>query len=129
MENLCEMLLKNLGCNYISQATPADIKKHFDLELNDSEGRQYDFAVVNNGKLFIFEVNSYSGGGSKLDKTASDYRALQDDLRSQATFIWLTDGFGWKKTKNPLRKTFDHNDYIFNVKMVNDGALEEVIGN
>lgn len=127
MENVCEALLKNLRCNYLRQASPADIKREFDVELTNCEGRIFDFAVMGNNGLNIVEVNCYSSGGSKLDKTASDYRGLQDDLRNQATFIWLTDGAGWQKTKNPLRKTFDHNDHILNIQMIENGAYEEII--
>lgn len=127
MENVCEALLRGLNIEYISQASAGDIKNKLGFEINDTEGRRFDFALKFNNKLFIIEVNCYSSGGSKLDKTASDYRSLQDDLKDQATFIWLTDGYGWLKTRNPLRKTFDHNDYILNIEMVNNGAFSEII--
>jgi len=129
MENVCDALLQGMNIEYISQASSSDIKNKFGLEINDTDGRRFDFALKVNDKLYIIEVNCYSSGGSKLDKTASDYRGLQDDLRNQATFIWLTDGQGWLKAKNPLRKTFDHNDYILNIEMVNNGAFSEIIGN
>jgi type II restriction enzyme len=127
MENVCEALLQGMNIEYISQASASDIKTKFGFDINNTEGRRFDFAIKSNNKLFIIEVNCYSSGGSKLDKTASDYRALQDDLRNQATFIWLTDGQGWLKAKNPLRKTFDHNNYILNIEMVNGGAFAEII--
>ena len=127
METVCEALLKNLGCNYIAQATQAQINAKFGTSLTGGEGRQYDFAVMADNGLNIIEVNCYSGGGSKLDKTASDYRSLQKDLDGQATFIWITDGFGWQKTIMPIRKTFDTNDHILNIKMVKDGALAEIL--
>ena len=127
MENVCEALLQGMNIEYISQASASDIKNKLGFEINDTEGRRFDFAFKSNNKLFIIEVNCYSSGGSKLDKTASDYRGLQDDLRDQAIFIWLTDGQGWLKARNPLRKTFDHNDYIFNIEMVNNGAFTEAL--
>lgn len=127
MENVCNALLKNMNVDYISQASARDIKDKFGFEINDAEGRRFDFAIKSNNKLFVIEVNCYSSGGSKLDKTASDYRGLQDSLGNQATFIWITDGQGWLKAKNPLRKTFDHNDYIFNIEMVKSGILAEIL--
>ena len=127
MENVCDALLKGMGLKYIQQASPADVYAAFGVQLVGMEGRRFDFVTQVNGRLFVIEVNCYSSGGSKLDKTASDFRALQDELRDQATFIWLTDGHGWLKTKNPLRKSFDHNDYIFNIEMINQGALREVL--
>lgn len=127
MENVCDALLAGMGLDYISQASSADIFNKFGVKLNGMEGRRFDFATKVNDKLFIIEVNCYSSGGSKLDKTASDFRGLQDELRGQATFVWLTDGHGWLKTRNPLRKAFDHNDYILNIEMINKGALKEVL--
>ncbi len=129
MENVCDALLNGMGLNYIPQAIPSEIKKQFGVELLGMEGRKFDFAAMVNDKLFIIEVNCFSGGGSKLNKTASDFQGLQDELRGQATFIWITDGHGWLKTKKPLRKAFDHIDYIFNIEMVNQGAFSEVITN
>ena len=127
MENVCESLLQGMGLDFISQASPSDIKNKFNIDLQGMEGRRFDFATVSNNELYIIEVNCYSSGGSKLDKTASDFRGLQDDLRGQANFIWLTDGHGWLKTRNPIRKSFDHNDYVFNIEMVNRGVLNELL--
>ena len=127
MENVCEALLAGMELDFIRQASSSDILKRFGVELRGMEGRRFDFAAKVNDNLFIIEVNCYSSGGSKLDKTASDFRGLQDELRGQATFVWLTDGYGWLKTKNPLRKAFDHNDYILNIEMINHGALKEVL--
>lgn len=127
MENVCEALLKGMGIDYLSQASAVDIKYKLGFDINSAEGRRFDFAFKNNDRLYIIEVNCYSSGGSKLDKTASDYKGLQDDLRDQATFIWLTDGQGWLKAKNPLRKTFDYNDYILNIEMINRGAFSEIL--
>ena len=42
----------------------------------------------------------------------------------QYKFFWITDGFGWNSTKKPLRETFDYNDYIFNLTMLEKGVLE-----
>jgi type II restriction enzyme len=127
MENVCDALLAGMELDYIRQASASDILNKFGVELKGMEGRRFDFAAKMNGTLFIIEVNCYSSGGSKLDKTASDFRGLQDELRDQATFVWLTDGHGWLKTRNPLRKAFDHNDYILNIEMINKGALKEIL--
>lgn len=128
MENVCEQLLTGLGIDFIAQASADEIKRQYGFELTGMDGRRFDFAAKVNDQLFVFEVNCYSGGGSKLDKTASDYRNLQDSIAGQAIFIWLTDGHGWFTTKNPLRNTFDHNDYILNIEMVKRGALKEILG-
>lgn len=42
-------------------------------------------------------------------------------------FIWITDGFGWKTAKNPLRESFNNGVIILNLKMVKEGILKEII--
>ena len=39
----------------------------------------------------------------------------------------MTDGFGWKAVKRPLEETFNNNDYIFNIDMLKNEILNEVI--
>jgi len=48
---------------------------------------------------------------------------LYDILNGKFKFVWITDGFGWISTKRPLRETFDHNQYIFNLSMIENGVL------
>jgi len=128
MENVCGALLKSLKCDYIREATPEEIKRKFNVSLKNVDGRRFDFVLMSPNGLTIVEANCYTSKGSKLDKTASDFRTLQDDLHGQATFIWLTDGKGWRHTLNPLRKAFDHNDYILNIHMVENGFFEDILG-
>lgn len=90
----------------------------------DKSSRRYDFVIDNGKELFIVETNFYGGGGSKLKSTAGEYRNLFGVLKGQYKFFWITDGMGWKTTTKPLRETFDHNDYLFNLTMLEKGILE-----
>ena len=73
-------------------------------------------------------MNYYGSGGSKLKATAGEYKELSDFIKSQGyRFIWITDGKGWNTAKAPLKETFEHDDYIFNLNMIKDGVLEEII--
>jgi len=72
----------------------------------------------------IFETNFYGGGGSKLKSTAGEYRDLFNVLNNKYKFIWITDGYGWKSTARPLRETFNHNDYIISLDMIEKGVLD-----
>ncbi|MBU3924661.1 type II restriction endonuclease [Patescibacteria group bacterium] len=101
------------------------IKREFDYDVPvDKSSRRYDFVIDNGKELFIFETNFYGGGGSKLKSTAGEYRNLFDVLAEKHKFIWITDGFGWKKTARSLRETFDHNDYLFSLDMLEKGILD-----
>lgn len=126
LESFCRQ--NDLEC--ISQARPSKIKSKwgFDIKVNKSE-RSFDFAVYNprSGKIKLFETNFYNGGGSKLKAVCGEFRSLYDELKAQnIEFIWVTDGLGWHTTKRPLEETYNHNDYVFNLHMLEDGALNEL---
>lgn len=134
MENLLENYLANYcrkhGLGYIKQATKSKISDKWNIDIKvDKIDRRFDFAVKDNqNKLFFFEVNYYSGGGSKLKATAGEYKSLQEWLSPQGiTFIWVTDGLGWNTAKTALNETFLANDYVFNLHMISDGVLNEII--
>ena len=133
METICETYVKRLcdkyGYSYISQATASKIKSEFGRTIHlDKINRRFDFAINTPSNCYLIEVNFYSAGGSKLKATAGEYKELSDMLSTQGLgFIWFTDGKGWNTAKTALQETFEHNDYIFNLDMVKDGVLEEVI--
>ena len=136
MENLIQTYLKKLskkiGIDFIPQATQKKIYEKWGKKiLLDKTNRSFDFAVFHpkKHKLYLIEVNFYSGGGSKLKATAGEYKELHNFLKNQnIDFIWITDGNGWLTAKNPLEETFFNNDYILNINFVNKGILEEIIG-
>jgi type II restriction enzyme len=132
MEDIIEAFILDVcskyNYKYLKEANAEKIKREFGFDIPvDKSSRRYDF-VVNNGKeLFIFETNFYGGGGSKLKSTAGEYRNLFDILNGKYKFIWITDGYGWENTVRPLRETFDHNDFMFNLSMLEKGILEFIL--
>jgi hypothetical protein len=75
----------------------------------------------------LFEANFYNGGGSKLKAVCGEFRSLYDELKAQdIDFIWITDGLGWNTTKRPLEETYNHNEYVFNLNMLEAEALNEL---
>ncbi len=114
----------------LAQARPSAIKAKwgFDVKVDKSE-RSFDFAIYNtkSKKLKLFEANFYNGGGSKLKAVCGEFRSLYDELKAQdIDFIWITDGLGWNTTKRPLEETYNHNEYVFNLNMLESGALNEL---
>jgi type II restriction enzyme len=132
MEDILEFFIqdvcKNKKYSYIKEANSEKITKEWGYNVPvDRSSRRYDF-VVNTGKeLIIFETNFYGGGGSKLKSTAGEYRDLFNVLNSKYKFIWITDGYGWKSTTRPLRETFNNNDYVVSLNMIEKGILNEII--
>lgn len=124
-----ELCIKN-GLEYLKQAGASAIKNRWGVDvIVDKSERRFDFAVFNpnSGKIKLFETNFYNGGGSKLKATCGEFRVLHDELKSQEIdFVWVTDGMGWHTTKRPLEETYNHNDYIFNLSMLEKGILNEL---
>lgn len=134
MEEIVGLLLEDFckqnNLKYIPQASPSKIKLkwNFDIVVDKSE-RSFDFAVYNpqSNKIKLFETNFYNSGGSKLKAVCGEFRGLYDELKRQnIEFIWITDGLGWHTAKRPLEETYNHNDYVFNLSMLEDGVLNEL---
>ncbi len=134
MEKLVGKVLKNIceknNYKYMEQATAKRLKSQWNYEVQvDKNRRRFDFAVLTNNNLYLFETNYYSGGGSKLKATAGEYQTIYDYLKAQdIKFIWITDGLGWETALRPLRETFDYIDYVLNLKMINCGLLSKILG-
>lgn len=132
MESIVAVFVEDLcnkrGFRYIKEGDARKIKSVFGRTVPvDRSSRRYDFVVDNKRELFIVETNFYGGGGSKLKSTAGEYRNLFDVLKGRYKFIWITDGFGWESTARPLRETFDHIDYLFNLDMLEKGIMEYLL--
>ena len=133
MEFLVETHVKllveqNPGWKYLEQASDNSIREAFGDEFAVSfPGRRFDFAIFTGKKVVLMEVNFYSAGGSKLKATAGEFVGLHEKVsRSKAELVWITDGQGWRTAKAPLKSAFKDIDHVFNLNLLELGALEEV---
>lgn len=134
MESIVESFVadfcKEKGFEYIAQARATAIKGKWGIDIIvDKSERSFDFAVFNpkNKKIKLFETNFYNGGGSKLKSVCGEFKSLYTELKKQdIDFIWVTDGLGWNTTKRPLEETYNHNDHVFNLSMLEDGILNKL---
>jgi len=119
---------KNPGWKYLEQATDSSIRSEFGKEFAvELPGRRFDFAIFTGKKVVLMEVNFYSAGGSKLKATAGEFVGLHEKVsRSKAELVWITDGQGWRTAKVPLKAAFKEIDHVFNLNLLELGALEEV---
>ena len=135
MERVVEAYIKGIckahGFSYITQVTSDKVLAKWKLKLSvDKSSRRFDFALYNGKSLYLIETNYYGGGGSKLKSTAGEYKALYDFVSKDGhKFIWITDGIGWKTTSRPLEETFNHIEYLLNLKLLTAGVLEDIILN
>ena len=115
MENLVESFIQKSGFikddtyfkeMYIHQITD---KWNIDLSAVSNQGKtekRFDFVVKTSNMIYGVETNFYGSGGSKLNETARSYKtlALETDTIDGFTFVWFTDGKGWKTLVIILKK-------------------------
>ena len=130
VENFISDLCQSSDLQYMTQASPKKIQSKWGkLVQTGTSERNFDFAVYSpkNQKLKLFETNFYNGGGSKLKAVCGEFKVLHDELKAQnIDFIWITDGIGWLTAQKPLKETFDHNDFVFNLTMLENNILKSL---
>jgi type II restriction enzyme len=93
------------------------------------KNRKADVIIIKeNKKIINIEINFYEGSGSKPQEIVDSYINRQKDLKNNGFyFIWITEGKGWAKQQNQLRKAFNEIDFILNLSFVSKGYLTEII--
>lgn len=133
MEGLVEKLLKEVyelsDDELLSQSNFNRVYEKWGIELPlDKSNRRPDFIIYKNKKIIWIETNFYSGTGSKLKSTCGEYKTLNKFLKNNnVEFVWITDGNGWLSTKDPLKETFIEIDYLFNLSMIKNRVLNEIL--
>lgn len=116
---------------WMEQATARRINKEWNMSVEidpEKTSRKIDFAILYNDHLYFLEVNFYGGGGSKLKSTAGEYTEMNRYWKQQGiTFIWITDGAGWKSTRKPLHEYFDEGGYLANLELLQKGFIEKIL--
>lgn len=137
MENLVESYLKKAGFrfddNYFKEMTRSSIETHWRLDLSaiSNQGKsekRFDFVVKTYSMVYGIETNFYTGGGSKLNETARSYKTLaQESARIEGfTFVWFTDGQGWKSARHNLEETFDVLEHVYNIDDMEHGVMKKI---
>lgn len=89
--------------------------------LGDDEKR-FDFVIETPQKIYLIEVNFYSGGGSKLNEVARAYSDIAPKINAVEgfEFVWITDGIGWNYAKNKLQEAFNIIPSIYNLTSIHN---------
>ena len=88
--------------------------------------KRADFIISKNGvQKVIIECNFYNSTGSKPIEVANAYIDLENQLSNEnLTFIWVTDGQGWKRMMKTI-KTVDKNiDYLLNYHILKNNLIK-----
>lgn len=111
------------------------IKNRNDLSFMDEEfvadidrNKRFDFVIYKyNTPKIVFECNFYNSTGSKPIEVAHAYADLQNEInKTDLVFLWITDGFGWKKMMSSLLNAGENIDFIFNYHML-DKLLDDFL--
>ncbi|MEG1739252.1 MAG: type II restriction endonuclease [Malacoplasma sp.] len=138
MEDLVESYILKAGfkkdVDYFKEMYLSEIEHKWNLNLSalSNEGKarkRFDFVVKTNDNVYIIETNFYGkGGGSKLNETARSYKMIsqETDTVDGVTFVWFTDGIGWKNARGNLRETFDVMTNIYSISDMENGIMNEL---
>ena len=137
MENLVESYIQKAGFvknkNYFKEMYIHEIEQKWGVNLSaiSNQGKmekRFDFVIKTDKQIYVIETNFYSSGGSKLNETARSYKMLsqESDTIDGFTFVWFTDGIGWKSARGNLRETFEVMDTIYSIDDMENGVMENV---
>ena len=133
MEDLCEEFVKATGLPYGKEVTISEIERKTGIDLsslsnNGDVTKRFDYVIFGKQSVYAIECNFYTSGGSKLNETARSYKTIALEAKSIKgfTFIWLTDGQGWKSARHNLKETFDVLETIYNICELESGILQNL---
>jgi type II restriction enzyme len=78
--------------------------------------------------IYGIETNFYASGGSKLNETSRSYKQLsqESDTIDSFTFVWFTDGQGWKSARHNLEETFDVMEHIYSIDDLENDIISKL---
>lgn len=137
MENLVESYIIKAGYiknkNYFKEMYIHEITEKWGIDLSavSNQGKaekRFDFVIKTENMIYGIETNFYTSGGSKLNETARSYKQIAQEVNTidGFTFIWFTDGKGWKSARHNLEETFDILDTLYSISDLENGILEKL---
>jgi len=137
MEDLVEGFIKKAGFirgeTYFKEMYIHQIADRWGLDLSSISNpwkaeKRFDFVVKTPSMVYGVETNFYNSGGSKLNETARSYKtlAMESEGIEGFTFVWFTDGKGWKNARNNLEEAFDAMKHIYSIADLERDIMGEV---
>ncbi|CRH90651.1 Type-2 restriction enzyme MboI [Chlamydia trachomatis] len=133
LERHVAKIADDLDLKWKAQATAPFIKLNWNIDVPvDKSERRFDVAIYSKKlhKVWLIETNYYGGGGSKLKAVASEFTELSHFVtasKDKVEFVWVTDGQGWKTAHLPLSEAFGHITNVFNLNMLKEGFLLDLL--
>lgn len=120
MEKLVEAMFDRYNVPYLQEVNSTNYPAL--REALGTDKKRFDFVVPTPSKIYLIEVNFYSGGGSKPNEVARAYTELAPKINSidGFEFVWITDGVGWLSAKNKLEEALCHIPKVYNLTTIVD---------
>ena len=127
-----ERLKKNK--NYFKEMYTSEIEKKWNIDLSAISNtgkteKRFDFVIKTDNQIYVIETNFYASGGSKLNETARSYKTITREVSTikGITFVWFTDGIGWKSARHNLEETFDLLEHIYSIDDLENNIISKII--
>jgi dpnII restriction endonuclease len=138
MEDLVESFIQNSGFeknkNYFKEMYTSEIEKKWNINLSAISNtgkteKRFDFVIKTDNQIYVIETNFYASGGSKLNETARSYKTITREVNTieGITFVWFTDGIGWKSARHNLEETFEVLEHIYNIDDLENNIIKKII--
>ena len=138
MEDLVESFIQNSGFeknkNYFKEMYTSEIEKKWNIDLSAISNtgkteKRFDFVIKTENQIYVIETNFYASGGSKLNETARSYKTITREVNTieGVTFVWVTDGIGWKSARHNLEETFDVLEHIYSINDLENDIIRKII--
>ena len=120
MELICEKYFSSKKLEFYSQKTLNEYLTFKNIKIKIPKeiiNKKFDFIIYHNNQTYLIETNFYSSNGSKLNEITRSYIQLNDNIKeiNNVNFIWITDGLGWKYSKNTLKLAYEKLDFLWNI--------------
>ena len=119
-ETLVARIFDNANIAYDKQVSSKEFPEI--SQVLGADQKVFDFVISTKEKIYLIEVNFYSGEGSKLNEVARSYTDVAPKVNSVPgyEFVWITDGEGWASAKNKLEEAFATIPSIYNLTTIKD---------
>lgn len=120
MEDLLELIFKGSNIMYRKQVSSSEWPEISEVLGDDI--KRFDFVVTLNGTTYFIEANFYNSNGSKPNETARSYSKVASKISNIPgfEFVWITDGSGWKPSKNKLREAYYSIPHLYNLSTLKE---------
>jgi type II restriction enzyme len=130
VENMIERARESVSIGEIIKQRKLSVLRRSGFAVTRAiRDKKADFILIKKpGKVINLETNFYNVGGSKPQEIVDAYLKRQEELkRAGFNFIWITDGPGWKNSRNQIERALEEIDFILNTHFVRKGLLNRIL--